>query len=313
MSRTVTVRLAAEARVLALLETVTGALGGITDSAAIAHIEKLLGAVSDTFERATERSFGRELVTEKFGLDDLDVGNGYAGTHRIMLSRRPILMVEALRYNGEEQDVSSLVLEDAETGFLFSRDGLSGTVLYYQQLERQRTRFKDPLWEVDYSAGYVLPTFPRIQKDFLGADVNITNDLISIAAHGLILGDTVRFLNAGGALPAGLSLNRDYYVRDVLSGSFKLADRKNGAALDITDVGTGTHTVVRQSTLPVSLEMDCVAAVVSEYHARARDRAVTSESLGDYSVSYNKLVSGGSQWGLPGDIESRLEKWRDLA
>jgi hypothetical protein len=312
MSRTVTVRHAAEARVLALLETVTNALDGISDANAITHLEKLLEAVSDTFQLVTDRPFGRELITEKFGLDDLDVGNGRAGTHRIMLSRRPILMVEAVRFNGEAQDLDSLVLEDAEAGFLFSRNGFAGTVLYYQQLERQRTRFNDPLWEVDYSAGYVLPSFPRIQLDFVSGAVDTTNDLITIASHDLITGDSVRFINAGGALPTGLSASRTYYVRDALAGSFKLADRKNGPALDLTDGGSGTHTVVRQSTLPASLEMDCVAAVVSEYHARKRDRSITNESLGDYSVSYNKLVSGGSQWGLPGDIESRLEKWRDL-
>jgi hypothetical protein len=54
-------------------------------------------------------------------------------------------------------------------------------------------------------------------------------------------GDRVRVMNSGGALPAGLAKETDYYVRDVSGSTFKLAATSGGTAIDITDDGQGTH------------------------------------------------------------------------
>lgn len=55
-------------------------------------------------------------------------------------------------------------------------------------------------------------------------------------------GDTV-YLTTTGTLPAGLSTSTKYYVRDVAAGTLKLATTETGSAIDITDSGTGTHTI----------------------------------------------------------------------
>ena len=61
-------------------------------------------------------------------------------------------------------------------------------------------------------------------------------------------GQAVYLTNSGGALPAGLSLNTEYFFIAVTASTFKLAaSRENafsGTAIDITDAGTGTHTYV---------------------------------------------------------------------
>jgi uncharacterized phiE125 gp8 family phage protein len=54
-------------------------------------------------------------------------------------------------------------------------------------------------------------------------------------------GDRIRVMNSGGALPAGLAKETDYYVRDVSGSTFKLAATSGGTAIDITDDGQGTH------------------------------------------------------------------------
>jgi hypothetical protein len=59
---------------------------------------------------------------------------------------------------------------------------------------------------------------------------------------GFLAGKQV-YLTTTGTLPAGLSVDTAYYVRDLTTTTMKLASESGGAAIDITDTGTGTHTV----------------------------------------------------------------------
>lgn len=84
-------------------------------------------------------------------------------------------------------------------------------------------------------------------KDVYGRDAGVSftataaTDLINANSHGL--SDTTPiFVRSTGTLPAGLSANTVYYVRDSLTNSFKLAETSGGAAIDITDTGSGAHT-----------------------------------------------------------------------
>lgn len=60
---------------------------------------------------------------------------------------------------------------------------------------------------------------------------------------GRIFTDTqrVRVHNKGGELPAGLSVDTDYYIISASSTTFKLSATLGGGAVDITSTGTGTH------------------------------------------------------------------------
>lgn len=55
-------------------------------------------------------------------------------------------------------------------------------------------------------------------------------------------GDTV-YLTSTGTLPAGLSTATEYYVVGVTASTLQLAATYGGAAINITDAGTGTHTI----------------------------------------------------------------------
>ena len=58
----------------------------------------------------------------------------------------------------------------------------------------------------------------------------------------LAVNDVVRLSNSGGVLPSPLSLDTDYYIQSLPSATtFKLSETEGGAAIDITDIGTGTH------------------------------------------------------------------------
>jgi len=69
-----------------------------------------------------------------------------------------------------------------------------------------------------------------------------TTDTFTSAAHGLSNGTIVMVKNAGGALPAGLSANTQYYVISAATNTFQLSLTSGGAAVDITTNGTGTQT-----------------------------------------------------------------------
>ena len=58
----------------------------------------------------------------------------------------------------------------------------------------------------------------------------------------LAVDDVVRLSNSGGVLPSPLNPDTDYYIQSVPSlATFTLSETAGGAAIDITDVGTGTH------------------------------------------------------------------------
>ena len=93
------------------------------------------------------------------------------------------------------------------------------------------------------------PTYNRRKTQTFGtADVNTGTDTITITAHGYLDGDPVEF--SGTDLPAGIdTADIIYYVRDKATNTFKVALTPNGAVVDITDVGSGTHTAIHDPYL----------------------------------------------------------------
>jgi hypothetical protein len=80
-----------------------------------------------------------------------------------------------------------------------------------------------------------------------------TTDICTKSAHGFVTGDCVRLTNSGGALPAGLAVDTDYFVIRIDADTFKLASTPAnavaGTAVDVTGTGTGTHTLTGRENL----------------------------------------------------------------
>ncbi len=305
----ITVRAAAETRDLTELSTVKEALGK-NDTADDAILARLISAASSMIEDFTDRVFARELVTEKVGADKGELGGG-AGSPRMMLTRIPILMVDAVRFDGDPVDLETIEVEDAEAGFLFRREGFSETLIERQLIERVRSGRLEPLWEFDYSAGYIPPTFAGISKTFLSTDVDITANTVTATNSTFLNGDTVRF-STDGTLPTVLVENRDHFIREAAGAVFKIANISGGAALDFTDGGTGTHNVTRRVTLPSSLEQDVIETVVSMFQRKGQDPRIESERLGDHQVKFATFGSGRVDTGIPETVAARLQRWRNL-
>lgn len=79
-------------------------------------------------------------------------------------------------------------------------------------------------------------------------------DICTVAGHGFLTGLKVQ-VSSTTTLPAGLSAVTDYWVIVLDVDTFKLSDSRAHALagtdiINITDAGTGTHTVTPQDTAP---------------------------------------------------------------
>lgn len=75
-------------------------------------------------------------------------------------------------------------------------------------------------------------------------------DICTKSSHGYLTGLKVQ-VSTTTTLPAGLSAVTDYFVIKINANTFKLAsslvNAQAGTAVDITDAGTGTHTITPTS------------------------------------------------------------------
>lgn len=93
---------------------------------------------------------------------------------------------------------------------------------------------------VDHYEDSTNPSFDQVAST---ATVDAGTDVVTATVpSGFGNSSIVKFTTTGVA-PAGLTANQHYFVRDTSGGTFKLAATSGGAAIDITDTGSGTHSV----------------------------------------------------------------------
>lgn len=69
---------------------------------------------------------------------------------------------------------------------------------------------------------------------------NATTDLLSCNAHGMVA-DLPIVLSTSGTLPGGLTAGVWYYPVQITPTKFAVSETPNGAPIDITSTGSGTH------------------------------------------------------------------------
>lgn len=94
---------------------------------------------------------------------------------------------------------------------------------------------------------YFNQSFNVILLDDLRSVFNFTaalDDTITATGHDYTLNTPVQVdVSGGGTLPAPLVASTTYYVRDAATNTFKLSATIDGAAINITTVGTGLFTI----------------------------------------------------------------------
>lgn len=97
-------------------------------------------------------------------------------------------------------------------------------------------------WPVNVKwAGGTAPTFTHNTATFTTDFA--TDDKLDITAHGFVDGERVHVTTSAADLPAGLSINTNYFVINKTANDFELSTTLGGSAVDITDDGSGTHTL----------------------------------------------------------------------
>ncbi|CDX49241.1 hypothetical protein MPL1032_10276 [Mesorhizobium plurifarium] len=72
--------------------------------------------------------------------------------------------------------------------------------------------------------------------------------VVTETGHGRAVGDAIRFATTG-ALPTGLAVGTTYFIKTVLdANTYTVAATPEGAAINTTSAGSGTHTIVQFGT-----------------------------------------------------------------
>ena len=181
-------------------------------------IEALITAARDVAETGTGANARRHKVMLATTFDlKLNAFPAYS----IYLSRVPLISVTSITYvdaNGTTQTMSS---SD------YVVDTLNGKIdLAYSEVW--------PTTRPDYNAVTV-----RFIAGIMASFTAATTDICTFQGRAFTVGDRVRLMNSGGALPSGLSSLTDYFVLAL----DKLSLTSGGGVVDITGTGTGTHYV----------------------------------------------------------------------
>jgi len=84
------------------------------------------------------------------------------------------------------------------------------------------------------------------EYDIPYTDVEVTNNTFTKVGHTYTDSQPVA-IKTSGTIPAGLAINTKYFVVGVSGDTFQLSATYNGAAINITSQGTGTHTIYQYS------------------------------------------------------------------
>lgn len=84
----------------------------------------------------------------------------------------------------------------------------------------------------------------------LGADVSTADDAFTVAKHGLVTGDKIKYLRGSGVTVTGLTSTTAYYAivndENTFSVATNLGNAIAGTAIGLTGIGGDTHTFTHQ-------------------------------------------------------------------
>src|SRR5690606_2697817 len=128
----------------------------------------------------------------------------------------------------------------------------------------------------------------RIAHVFAAGDVNATDDEFTIVGHGFSDDDTVQ-ISTDDTLPAHLVAGTTYHVINTTSDTIELSESQGGEAVNITDTGTGPHTVTRtgpENIRPVASQRDVTFDEnTAEINMSSKDTRAAKVDAGRYSAS----------------------------
>jgi hypothetical protein len=132
---------------------------------------------------------------------------------------------------------------------------------------------------------------------------NASPGVVTRAGHNLLADDTVEFATTG-ALPTGLSVTTQYYVKTVIDNdTFTVSATRGGAAVATSSAGSGTHTLVGGGTHSVSPQITGVTrAYVYTWVTAYGEEGPPSPA--DIETGANDVTWGVSIPAIPGAVST---------
>jgi hypothetical protein len=294
---TVSVTTAARSVRLTTVANVQEDLGISTDATLLG---RLVDEASAAIVSYCHRSFAREVYSE--------TAAGFGSIH-LMLSRTPIVGTPtAVTYNsGVLTDYS---VADAAAGTLYRRAGWSWTTQAFPGLSAGGSWLdvgtplpgsEEPLYTVDYTAGYLLPdqnVVAQVTVSAASAD-NSFNDSAGGFPSLLKAGDVVT--SSGFVTAANVG-------RFVASGTPTVNKVVVTGGTLVTEAAGPSVSVLFQS-LPRDVEAAAIECVKAWYHARKDDSRIVEKTVGPMSVRYAETDRAA----LPASCAALLRPWVRLS
>jgi uncharacterized phiE125 gp8 family phage protein len=207
----------------------------VTDTADDAQITAFIAAARKFAETNTQCQVIAarwKLVLDAFpgpSLMGIPLGQAFSlPGHAILLPKSPTIQVVSVQYLDMSGTLQTMPTTD-----------------YVADLACQPARITPvfgKIWPISLpQIGAVTVTFDAGYAAPITAD--ITADTITVSGwKAMIVNDVVRLANSGGALPTPLLINTDYFIQTVVAaGVYKLSTIPGGAAINLTDIGTGLN------------------------------------------------------------------------
>jgi len=149
--------------------------------------------------------------------------------------------------------------------------------------------FNPRIGNVNLATGVLAYAHGRMYEEWIDTISNFTADagtdiltLVTSASatpnYSPELNLIVRFTTTT-TLPAGLSTGTNYYVIPVSASTFKVSTSYDGAAVNITDAGTGTHTVIRYNPLTFAVTGNGISRAAYVAESILRDEIFVERQL----------------------------------
>lgn len=179
-----------------------------------------LRAAREKLEDETSRSL--VCQTRRFDLDEFPTSG------LIEIRWAPVIAVSSIQYYDADNVLQTL----SASAYQVDADSIPARICLAPTYSWPTTYQRPRAVRVSVVCGHATPF-----------TVDATTDVLTWLGRNPTDDDVVRLTNTGGALPAGLSADTDYYVISSSGATCELSLTSGGAAVDITGAGTGTHFV----------------------------------------------------------------------
>ena len=122
-------------------------------------------------------------------------------------------------------------------------------------------------------------------------------DIVTCSGHGFSDGDKIRLTTSGADLPAGLSTGTDYFVVKIDANTFYLNSSNDVLStnrIDVTDAGTGTHTLHLKSKVFMAASLEHL--FLSWATANSADFTAKIQISNQEDVDFESAASATNDW-----------------